>query len=107
MLVGTQLDAPPVVAPPKEMNRKLIAVGIAMALAGCFMGLVGLLIFFNRAALASTFLGANIMFGMPWAEADAQKVALVALGGLAAIGLGGVGFLLGALLALIQFARSR
>lgn len=102
-----QAQPSPATSPGKGMNRKVVAWGIGMVLAGGFIGLVGLLLFLNRVPLAAAVLGANIVFGMPWAQADGQKVAVVALAGVGVMGLGGLGFVTGVVMALVQFAKGK
>ena len=74
---------------------------------GCFIGLIGLLLFLNRASLAGTFLGANLLFGMPLGEEDSQKVTVVAFGGLGTMAVGGLAFVVGAAMALVAFSKGK
>ncbi len=61
------------------MNPKAFAWGIGLCIAGGLIGLFGLIIMSIRVRLAVVFLGARVMFDMPFANADATKIVLVSL----------------------------
>lgn len=79
-----------------RMNRKKFAWGIGMVLAGVALGLVGLVAYF----FAGTIIGGN-----PFTQGYELMVGVVTLSGLGAIALGGISFALGAIIALVEFAR--
>ena len=61
------------------MPRKVAAVFTILGVAILFVGMV---IIGERDMLSKALLGANSVFGMPWEQSDAQKVAIVAIVGL-------------------------
>lgn len=87
-------------------GRRILVVGLGLMVMSVPTGLVGLFVFLARVRLAVALLGARVMFGMAWGQADAVKVGAVGLAGLALIGLATLLFVSGAALAIIHLARS-
>jgi len=78
-------------------------LGLVFAIGGVVFVILGTVLFFGRLAFAEMFLGARVAFGMPWGQADAQKVGLVTLVGLGFGGLGLLGLVLGGIFLAIGF----
>lgn len=81
------------------------AVGIGAGAAGVSAALAGVVMIALKIQIAATFLGARIIFGMPFDNSDATKIVLVAFLGLAAIAVGALLFVAGAGLTLFGILR--
>lgn len=88
------------------LYRVGIAWGIGVALMGVFAVVIGTLIFLNRTLLATTVLGATVMFGMPWDQSDAAKVTVVGFAAIGLVSLGALIFLAGVVVSLVAFGKS-
>ena len=79
---------------------------IVLAAAGACILLVGLVIFVQRQAFATLLLDANILFGVPWSQVDAQKVAWVAAHGLVALVVGAMLLVSSIAISVLRLRRS-
>ena len=70
------------------LMRNKTAIGIGAGAAGASSVLAGVVMIVLKIQIAATFLGARIIFGMPFDNSDATKIVLIAFLGLAAIGFG-------------------
>jgi hypothetical protein len=87
--------------------RRNVAISLAVGATGVFIALAGVGVFLMRIKIAATFLGARLLFGMPVADGDAAKVAIVGLNGLAVVAVGAITIVGGVAAALITYARKR
>lgn len=84
----------------EDRRKRLMVWGFGTIIVGILLALAGLVMFTLREPIASNFLGAKLLFGLPVTELDAQKVHAVSFWSLAALGQGALAFAAGIVLAL-------
>jgi hypothetical protein len=78
-----------------EIQRPLLSDSTLLFGGGALCFICGLFMLAERSAVAAFFLSADFLFGLPLTSSDAFKVLFVELGGLAAIGMGIILFVVG------------
>lgn len=99
-------SARPLSADVKYRLRKQIAVALAAAAVGAAIVACSVLVFFMRAQIAATFLGARVVFGVPVSEIDALKILMVAIQSAAAATHGMVVAVVGSGVAFAAYLRN-
>ncbi len=91
----------------KQFNQKTFAMAIGTGIFGVLVTMFGLSVMLIRVKLAVVFLGARVLFDMPFDNSDATKIGIatvVALG----ILLWGIGMIAtGTIISLAQYSRKQ
>ncbi|MEE8524982.1 MAG: hypothetical protein V3T72_13690 [Thermoanaerobaculia bacterium] len=88
----------PKLAAKKRQN--LLAWGLGTAGVGSVILCTGCLMLSNSTVVASTFLGATVVFGLPMTEADALRIHAAAFGSSMVLAFGALSVAVGIVLAL-------
>jgi hypothetical protein len=80
---------------------------LLLTLGGFLCTLFGFFAFGQRYALASVFLGADFLFGLPLTKSDSYKVLFVGIQSLGAVGLGLTMLISGVVVAVVNASRAR